>query len=452
VGDIKKIICPSCKEEKNKEEDFYQIPGKKEKFSVCKNCINFQADTNIGATEVCRINNIYFDLNLYERAVVSAKKGNSKYYFGYYLRFLNMNRATYGDKAFKDSVFDIPESVVAFHETKKFAIRQSKYRCRRCGSEKPSSEYYATVDPLDTNDLCSICKSCIKEIFSEFYSDHQEIETAIYETCLKLNYGFHPIVIDKMLKEANELEPQEVVKNATEDLEIPLPQETRMIVDADDLFGQYLSTCNSLLPSNRAGLFDFYGPRPKGYEDYSTSFSLEDQLAQKKEEQSKSLVKKWGKGYEIEDIEQLESFFEEWEQKDLSNPSVSLLIRQLCMHQLDLERRRSKRDEITKKDYEILTMLMDKAGATPNKLNTDDSKSKQAWGTFIQKIETSTPAEYLDSRKKKYFDVNNIQQYFSALILRPMKNFVTGSRDFNAMIDDVSVSGIEQDSNGDSSG
>lgn len=102
-----------------------------------------------------------------------------------------------------------------------------------------------------------------------------------------------------------------------------------------------------------------------------------------------------------------------------------------------LEKKREVDAEITKKDIEVLTMLMDKAAITPNKKRgEEEGKFAEFWGKFIKNIELNTPAEWLDKRGDKYFDTDNIELYIKNMYTRAMKNFITGSRDFSIMVED----------------
>jgi hypothetical protein len=50
-------------------------------------------------------------------------------------------------------------------------------------------------------------------------------------------------------------------------------------------------------------------------------------------------------------------------------------------------------------------------------------------------VEETTPSEYYKD-KELFKDFDNIGSYFKKYITRPIKNFVTGSRDFNVNTDD----------------
>jgi len=439
MATVEKKVCAVCKEEHKIKDGFYTHPKTKKLLPVCKKCTNAHADNQMATVEFCREHNIYFDMNLHERALVAAKKDNSIMYFGYYLKLLNMNKGAHGKKSFKDSLFDITPEVKEFHETKNFEIRLRSHHCRVCQSDKPASEFFSSASPLDSSGLLSVCKKCSKEIFLNFYQLHGELHNAIYETCAILDYEYYPAVVDKLIAEINE-----VITVPLADKEAVTPVNADILVDTEDAFVRYLAICSKNFNEVRITRFDFYGARPAGYEDYKSALSIDEQMAVRTAEKQGDLKRKWGKSYDDEEVASLESMYSEWDQKkDLEDPAVSLLIRQLCMHQLDIEKKRASKDDITKKDYESLTLLMDKAGATPNKSKLDSEKGEEAWGVFIQTIEKGTPAVWLDQRKDKYFDTNNIEQYINSLFVRSLKNFITGSRDFSVLIDETTVRGIE---------
>jgi hypothetical protein len=66
-------------------------------------------------------------------------------------------------------------------------------------------------------------------------------------------------------------------------------------------------------------------------------------------------------------------------------------------------------------------------------------KSQETFSAFIKTIEENEPAEYFED-KKLFKDFDNLNFYFEKYILRPLKNFVINSRDF-----DVSAGTEEED-------
>ena len=75
------------------------------------------------------------------------------------------------------------------------------------------------------------------------------------------------------------------------------------------------------------------------------------------------------------------------------------------------------------------------ASVDPAKANMASSgKSLDTFSAFIKTIEETEPAEYYKD-KALFKDFDNINFYFEKYVRRPLKNFVTGSRDFNVDAD-----------------
>jgi hypothetical protein len=71
---------------------------------------------------------------------------------------------------------------------------------------------------------------------------------------------------------------------------------------------------------------------------------------------------------------------------------------------------------------------------SPNAINASGTdKGLDTFGLWIQDIEKQEPAQWLkiDPRGDMYRDAGNVEEYFQKYIVRPLKNFITGSKDFN---------------------
>jgi hypothetical protein len=99
-----------------------------------------------------------------------------------------------------------------------------------------------------------------------------------------------------------------------------------------------------------------------------------------------------------------------------------------------------------------LQELMRTASVDPAKAATANSgQAKDTFSSFIKIIEENEPASYYGQDSKKLFkDFDNIDFYFKKYITRPLKNFITQSRDFNVDIeDDVDEVVDSEEPNGD---
>ena len=74
---------------------------------------------------------------------------------------------------------------------------------------------------------------------------------------------------------------------------------------------------------------------------------------------------------------------------------------------------------------------MNSGNFTPRTMQlTNQDESQQAFGVWLRDIEKNRPAEYFED-KKLYHDYDGIMDYIERFIFRPMKNLITGSRDFD---------------------
>ena len=77
---------------------------------------------------------------------------------------------------------------------------------------------------------------------------------------------------------------------------------------------------------------------------------------------------------------------------------------------------------------------MDFLAISPNIANQNTpNKGVDTFGMWIQDIERQEPAQWLlsDPRGDINRDVADTEEYYQKYIVRPLKNFIQGSRDFN---------------------
>jgi hypothetical protein len=69
-------------------------------------------------------------------------------------------------------------------------------------------------------------------------------------------------------------------------------------------------------------------------------------------------------------------------------------------------------------------------------ITAQNQNIKDSFGEWIKEIEDTSPAEWVDNQKK-FKDIDGLQGYIKKYIIRPLKNFVTGSRDFDSILDNM---------------
>ena len=178
--------------------------------------------------------------------------------------------------------------------------------------------------------------------------------------------------------------------------------------------------------------------RPEGYEDKSTDKPVTEVLDELYSNKLSMLEKKWGKELDDEDYQFLESEYSSWAKtKDTDDKATDILIKEICLHQLNMKKSREDGDGIKKSDVDILTTLMDKCNVTPDRQKENSSnKSANAYGSWVKEIETLSPAEWVEN-KKMFKDVEGIDQYVKMTYDRAVKNYIGMQRDFRIIADQM---------------
>jgi hypothetical protein len=275
--------------------------------------------------------------------------------------------------------------------------------CRRCKKSLAQSNYYEATDlSIDTNGFMSICKDCINEIYQNYFNLYKSLDKALYYTCRKFDVIYYGEAVNATIVHI------ETLKSSGK--------------PAEKVFGYYKSKLSSFARIN--GLSDFT------YQD--TLFELKREVLEEDlKDIDDDLILNWGKGFSAEDYIFLEHELAEWkETHKCDNKAEITLLREICIKKLDIIRAREGKQPTTSLIKE-LQELMKTASVDPAKANQANSgKSIDCYGLWIKDVEIKSPAEWIKD-KKLFADVDNISDYFKKYITRPLKNFITGSRDFS---------------------
>jgi len=284
--------------------------------------------------------------------------------------------------------------------------------CRKCTKHLPAKSFYEATDAglVDTNLLQSVCKNCMQDLYDKFYDETKSIEKALHKMCTTFNIKFSNEAVSATLAHINTL--LESGKNV------------------NAVFGIYktkiLATQKSMDKNSLADMT---------YEDVGTIF-VDSKIDINEIPIPQDVMDFWGENTEREDIEFLEN-----EYKNFKNTHSAVtyaektLLKRVCYTLLDIKTARAiPGGGSTEKLVKELQELMKNLAISPNAAKEaagDDSD--QTFGLWIQEIEKEEPAQWLksDNRYDLYADVGNTEEYFRKYILRPLKNFITGSRDFN---------------------
>ena len=292
--------------------------------------------------------------------------------------------------------------------------------CRKCMRSLKSNKFYKSVDNnlIDSNGLMSgVCKSCINKLYAQFYSETKSIEKSLHKLAIILNFKYSNAAMVATREHINTL--------------IDNGKKPRAI------FGIYKSKIVSLNKSMDKSIKTY-----QGYEDVATIY-VAKQIDFTKQPIPKEVRDFWGItsgssnnmiDSDYEDVLFLEHEYMKFKETHKADTySEITLLKQVCYTLLDIQHAR-KLMTSTRDLVKELQTLMTNLAISPKQANTrEEGKADQAFGMWIKDLETKTPAQWLltDPRGDIYRDVADIEAYYENYFVRPIKNFMTGSKDFN---------------------
>lgn len=289
-------------------------------------------------------------------------------------------------------------------------IEKKYIYCRKCQEEKHENLFYSAVDSnLDSNGYMSVCKDCCNEIYKTSLNSELDIKKALLVTCKILNVAYIPEALDSANIQINNPETAEY--------------------NPEKYFGLYKAKV--------ANYVRMFPDTPPTFESYPSNvkFNEEDEIRIRElegEDYSEYLKNTWGLGLSIEDYSFLEEKLSEWKKTHKCDTNSELILMQeICHLQLNVRKARET-GGATEKLVKSLQELIKTANLSPAQANmANASKGTEAFGNWIKDIEQLEPAEWWNENRELFKDVDNLTQYWEDFIVRPIKNFITRSKDFN---------------------
>lgn len=286
-------------------------------------------------------------------------------------------------------------------------VSGDKVYCRVCQKTLNSSSFYTATNPmLDTNGFLSICHDCCGKIYDDYFSIYNNLEVALQLTCQDLDVRFS----------------KEALIQTQSHIESLLTKGKK----ASKVFGYYKSKLSSTNKSNE---------RMESFRYKDSDFSSCENINEiENEEIDSDLILFWGKNFSIDDYIFLEAELSSWKQTHkCDNQAEITLLREICIKILEIRQKREKGDPVGGLQKELQDLLKT-ASLDPAKANAASAgKSHDSFGIWLKDIEQFRPAEWHD-KQEQYKDMDGLIKYIQNYIVRPIRNFITGTRDFE--IDD----------------
>jgi len=287
---------------------------------------------------------------------------------------------------------------------------KKKYYCRKCMDYKTDIHFYKATDFfLDSNGFMSICKECIEDIYNSFFVTEGTMEKTILRMCKILNIRY-----DESAIESTKRHMQTYEERGTE---------------LGNIFGIYkskLGAQQSTQIGSRNTDEDLTYVEP--------SLKVIESIPIKEIPDIEYYEDTWGKSdkFTIDDYEYLETEFSRWKRttKCDTQPEI-VLVREICHIQNEIRKARIEGTSYSNL-VKQLQEVMKNSALTPALQNAVDSnKFADSFGVWIKDIENKTPAEWWKDQTK-YKDMDGIEEDRKD-ILRSIRNFIVGSRDFNTV-------------------
>lgn len=295
----------------------------------------------------------------------------------------------------------------------KTGIELETVYCRKCMQNLKPSEFFTSVDEiLDSNGYFSICKSCCNKIYDNYNRVEHDMAHSILKTCRKINLKF-----DERAVEAARLHIQTLFDNGKETDNVIGIYKSKIAANSKDNFADSVSAMDLTFIEPTQAL---PAARPLDISDIGAD----------------ELKRKWGDNYNREDYEYLERELSEWTKTHKNDTKAeTTLLKELCYKSLEIKKEREG-NKSTAALVKELQELMKTASVDPAKTASIGSgRSQDTFSGFIKTIEETEPADYFKD-KELFKDFDNIGWYFKKYITRPLKNFITQSRDFNVEKED----------------
>ena len=277
-----------------------------------------------------------------------------------------------------------------------------------CGTENVVKDLYVGRSEIYSfYGKIPYCKKCIEKIYKKYFEEFQDEKKAVYMMCQRLDIPFKYSAYEGALKDAS--------KRSWE------------------IYQAYIGKINSLGSTNNYG--NCFDDSDKWVEINQENLSNDDE--DNDFEVTNEMKIFWGFGLDKMDYYFLEIELEEWKKTHKCDNRAELtLLKEICLKVLEIRKAREKKENVSKEQRDLQD-LMKTASLDPAKANIASAgKSVDAFGVWVKDIETKRPAEWWEDQEK-YKDMDGFTPYIKKYIVRPIKNFFTGSKDFN--IDDIDI-------------
>lgn len=297
-----------------------------------------------------------------------------------------------------------------------------KITCTACGKRKIKKDFYQSQNKLHRHfGILHICKDCTVEVFEEQQNKYSDQKTCIYYFCKKLDLPY--------IEGAYEGAVNHSEKTGWK------------------IYQSYFKQLNSFKDAN-SYMNSFEEGEHITYDHDLEGYKVKTEMIEDEVENDTDVKIFWGHGFdEPYDYDFLEIELANWKKTHkCDNQAEITLLREICIKILEIRKLRELKQSVSKEQKE-LQELMKTASVDPAKSNAINSgENVDRFGVWLKDIEQTKPAEWWENQEM-YKDMDGFMPYIKDYIVRPIKNFFTGSKDFFISGEDLSFTDKDGEDN-----
>lgn len=276
--------------------------------------------------------------------------------------------------------------------------------CARCGTRYPKRKgnfavcYAALYRGIGT---LSVCKNCVDAMYTQYFQQARKPEDAIRQVCRKLDLYYDEAIYQSVVAKS-------VPRTLIDQYIAKLNQQRYAGMSYDD----------TLINENTMWQFGIVEAEQEPVSVVEPEPVIEPEQEPEAEPEPEedpieidpALVDFWGNGLEPEAYDMLQKRYEEWRGDGTFDIATEMLVKQICLTELDIARDRAE-GRSPEKDIQILNSLMGSANLKPaQQQKTDEAQAlaEVPLGVWLYKYENQRPLPEVDEQLK---DVNHIRKY-----------------------------------------
>lgn len=289
------------------------------------------------------------------------------------------------------------------------ASKQSEFICTCCGKayKNQRNNFPYTASPLyaSNNQRLPYCKNCVAEYFKQLTDFFSGNEVKAAERMCQINDWF-------FLEDI-----WDATRNVSREQERITIYSSRMCFTGWKKRGTtYLDTIKESATTALSSYSD--------YEDLKENDATTISRAQ---------LDRWGIGFDEAEYKQLDAHYKMLRETiDTNDVIQDNLAKDLCEIKIQQIRARNRGDADS---FQRFTKLYQDTLKTANlKVKSGEKAAvdvtEEHWGNYVKMVEQYCPAEFYED-KSLFDDFDGIKEYFERFILRPVKNWLFGTREMD---------------------